>query len=58
MKEVKLGDKKKGNEIFRGNERMELPCLLYVDELVLCGELEENLNVLVGFFLRYEREGV
>ena len=32
-----------------GRER-RLPGLLYADELVLCGELKEDLRVMVGWF--------
>ena len=28
-----------------------LPGLLYVDDLVLCGEMEEELRVMVGCFV-------
>ena len=28
-----------------------LPWLLYVDDLVLCGDLEEDLRVVVGWFV-------
>ena len=29
---------------------MRLPSLLYADDLVLCGELEEDMRVMVGQF--------
>ena len=29
---------------------MEISSLLYADDLVLCGELEEDLRVIVGRF--------
>ena len=29
---------------------MRLPGLLYADDLVLCGELEEDLRLMVGQF--------
>ena len=36
-----------------------MPRLLYVDDLVLCGELEEDLRVLVGWFAEaYRRRGL
>ena len=28
-----------------------MPCLLYADDLVLCGESEEDLKVMVGCFV-------
>ena len=34
----------------KGRER-KLPGLLYANDLVLCGELEEYLKVMVGRFL-------
>ena len=39
MKEVKMG------------REWRLPGLLYADDLVLCGELEENLRAVVGHFV-------
>ena len=39
MKEVKIG---------MGRRGVRLPGLLYADDLVLCGELEEELRVMVG----------
>ena len=38
------GDGKEGRE-------WRLPGLLYADDLFLCGELEENLGVMVGWFV-------
>ena len=32
-----------------------LPDLLYVDDLVLCGKLEEDLQVMVGHFVEVYR---
>ena len=32
--------------------KLRLPGLLYTDDLVLCGELEEDLRVMVGLFVR------
>ena len=28
-----------------------LPSLLYADDLVLCGELEEDLKMMIGYFV-------
>ena len=41
--EVKMGTGKKGRE-------WRLPSLLYANDLVLCGELEEDLRSMVGWF--------
>ena len=35
-----------------------LPVLLYADDLVLCGELEEDLRVMVGRFAEVCRRGL
>ena len=40
MKEVKMRMRRRGESW--------LPGLLYADDLVLCGELEEDLRVMVG----------
>ena len=39
----------------KGRER-RLPGLFYVDDLVLCGESEENLKVMVGHFVEVCRK--
>ena len=43
-----------------GKERKEwrLPGLLYADDLVLCGESEENLRAMVGWFVEMYRRGL
>ena len=33
-----------------GGREWRLPGLLYVDDLVLCGESEEDLMVMLGWF--------
>ena len=45
MKEVKMGVKEDGNKISRGVERVE------TDDMVMCGESEENLKVIVECFV-------
>ena len=35
------------NEISGGEKRVEITCHLYVEDLVLCGESEEALEVMV-----------
>ena len=50
------GDGKEGSELPGGWERVEIAGLLYAD-LVLCGESEEDLRVIVGrFYGCVERE--
>ena len=39
-------------------EEWKLPGLLYVDDLVLCTELEEDLRVMVGCFVEVCRRRV
>ena len=39
------GDGEEGSEISRGGKLVEIIGLLYPDDLVLCGELEEDLRV-------------
>ena len=35
-----------------------LPGLLYADDLILCGESEENLRAMVGWFVEMYRRGL
>ena len=35
---------------FEDGREWRLPSLLYIDDLVLCGESEEDLRVMVGWF--------
>ena len=35
-----------------------MPSLLYADELVLCGELEEDLRVMVGWIAKVCRRAL
>ena len=39
------GDGKEGSERHGGCERVEIVCLLYADDLVLCGESQEDMRV-------------
>ena len=50
MKEVKMGMGKRGVRFQEEGREWRLPGLLYADDLVLCGELEENLRAIVGHF--------
>ena len=50
MKEVKMG---------MGRRGLSLPGLLYADDLVLCGESENDLRVMVGRFAElFRRRGL
>ena len=46
MKGVKMGMRK--SEIYGGRERLEIPDLLWADDLVLLGESEEDLRAMMG----------
>ena len=35
-----------------------MPGLLYADDLVLCGELEEDMKVMVGHYVQVCRRGL
>ena len=44
------GDRKEGSELLEDGREWRLPGPLYADGLVLYGELEEDLRVMVGQF--------
>ena len=48
MKEVNMGMGRKGVSFMEDRREWRLPNLLYTNDLVLCGELEEDLKVIVG----------
>ena len=48
LKEVKMGKGRRGVSFLEDGREWRLPSLLYADDLVLCGELEEDLRVMVG----------
>ena len=50
VKEVKMGMGKR--------KEFRLPGLLYADDLVLCGESEEDLRAMVGCFVEVCRSQV
>ena len=50
MKEVKMGMRRREMRFLEAGREWRLPGLLYVDDLVLCGELEEELRVMVRRF--------
>ena len=39
-----------GSESSGGEDRMEIACPIYGDDLVFCGESEEDLKAMVGRF--------
>ena len=51
MKEVKMSMGKRGVRFMRRGENGDYLALLYADDLVMCGESEENLRVMVGQFV-------
>ena len=51
MKEVKIGMKEVGTRVLEEKGECRLPDLLYAEDLVLCGESEEDPKVMVGLLL-------
>ena len=51
MKEMKRGMGRKGVRFQEERREWRLPCLLYADDLVLCGESEEDLRAMVECFV-------
>ena len=59
MKEVKMGMRRKGVRFLEEGREWILHGLLYADDLVLCGESEENLRMMLGRFDGvYRRRGL
>ena len=50
MKEVKIGMGRRGVSFLEDGREWRLPGYLYADNLVLCGESEEELRVMGGWF--------
>ena len=50
MKEVKMGMGKRRMRFQEEGREWRLPGFLYADDLVLCGELEEDMRMMVGCF--------
>ena len=50
MKELKMGMERRGGIFQEERREWRLPDLLYSDDLVLCGEWEEDLRAMVGRF--------
>ena len=58
MKEVKNGVGRKEVRFLEEGREWILLGLLYADDLVLCGESEEHLRVMVGRFVEVCRRGL
>ena len=52
MNEVKMGMGmgRRGVSFLEDGREWRLPVILYADDLVLCGESEEDLRLMVGWF--------
>ena len=48
MKEVKMGMGRRGVRFLEDGRECRLPGLLYADDVVLCGEVEEDLRAMMG----------
>ena len=51
MKELKIGMGKRGVKFQEEGREWSLPGLLYADDMVLCGEWEEDLRAMVECFV-------
>ena len=51
MKEVKIEKESRGVRFLQKGREWSLPILLYVDDLVLCSESEEDLRMMVGWLV-------
>ena len=51
MEEVKMGMGRRGVRLLEDGREWTLPGILYADDLVLCGESEEDLRAMVGRFV-------
>ena len=51
MKEVKMGMETRGVKFLEEEREWRLPDLLFADDVVLCGESEEDLRVMVGRYI-------
>ena len=59
MKELEMGMGRRGLRFQEKGREWILPVLLYADDLILCGESEEDLNVIAGRFSEvYRRRGL
>ena len=55
---VKMGMGKRGVSFLEDGREWRLSGYFYADDLVPCGELEEDLSVMVGWFAEVCRRGV
>ena len=51
MKGMKMGMERRGVRFLEYGREWRLPGVLYAGDLVLCGETEEDLRVMVGHFV-------
>ena len=51
MKKLKMGMRRRGVRFQGEGREWRLPGLLHADDLVLCGESEEDLRAMVGRFV-------
>ena len=59
MKEVKIGMGRRGVRFQEEGREKRLSSFLYADDLVLCGESEEDLRAMVGRFVEmFRRRGL
>ena len=58
IKEVKMGMGRRGVRFLEDGREWRLPDLLYADNLVLCGELDEDLRAMVGWFVEVCMRGL
>ena len=60
IEEVQMRMGRRGVRFLEEGREWRLPCLLYADDLVLvlCGEFEEDLRVMVGCFVEVCRRGL
>ena len=58
MKEVEMEMGRRGIKFLKDGKEWRLPGLLYADDLVLCGESEEDLRVKLERFAEMCRRGL
>ena len=58
MNDVKMGMGKRGVNFLEDGREWRLPGLLHVDDLVLCGESEEDMMVMLGRFVEVCKRGL
>ena len=55
MKEVEMEMGRRGGRFLEEGREWRIPNVLYADDLVLCGESEEDLRTMVGRFVEVLR---